>query len=349
MLAVQLTEWGRPPVVREIADPEPTGTELLLDVDAAGLCLSDLHVMDTPSGVFDYPLPLTLGHEVAGTVRAVGPQADPAWIGETVVVHGIWSCGTCRNCARGRENYCLSLARKPGGRNPRIGNGLGHHGGLAERLLVPSADVLVPTNGLDPTVAAPLADAGLTAYHAISSNSDLIDASTVAVVIGVGGLGHMAIQILRAMGVGAVIAVDNREQARALALALKADASYPSVDEAAEDIRARGGADIVLDFAGAPATVEPATTVLGPGGRLVIVGTAGGRVTVGKDVGLASGWQVRAPFWGTRSDLAAVVALAAAGKLTAETVTFDLRDAPEAYEQLRRGELPGRAVVLPKH
>ncbi|MCD2147042.1 NAD(P)-dependent alcohol dehydrogenase [Gordonia paraffinivorans] len=348
MLAVQLIDWGRAPEVREIPDPEPTGGELVIDVDAAGLCLSDLHVMDTPSGVFDYPLPLTLGHEVAGTVSAAGPDADASWIGKTVVVHGIWSCGTCRNCARGRENYCLALAREPGGRNPRIGNGLGHPGGLAERLLVPSSDVLVPTAGLDPTVAAPLADAGLTAYHAISSNSDLIDSATVALVIGVGGLGHMAIQILRAMGVGTVFAVDNREQARTLAVSLSADAAYTSVDEAASDIRAHGGADIVLDFAGAPATVESASTVLGPGGRLVIVGTAGGRLTVGKDLGLASGWQVRAPFWGTRADLAEVVALAAAGHLTAETVTFDLSEAPSAYERLRRGELPGRAVVLPR-
>ena len=92
MLAVQLTEWGRPPVVREIDDPAPTGEQLLIKVGAAGLCRSDLSVMDSPTDRFDYPLPLTLGHEVAGTVVDTGPDGDHTLLGKDVVVHGIWSC-----------------------------------------------------------------------------------------------------------------------------------------------------------------------------------------------------------------------------------------------------------------
>ncbi|ROZ99053.1 NAD(P)-dependent alcohol dehydrogenase [Gordonia sp. OPL2] len=347
MRAVQLTDWGQAPVVRDIDDPLPTGAELLLDVTAAGLCLSDIHVMNTADGVFDYPLPQTLGHEVAGTVAGVGPDADPVWIGQSVVVHGIWSCGYCRNCHRGRQNYCLRLNRQPDGRLPRIGNGLGYPGGLAERMLVPSESVLVATGDLDPMLAAPLADAGLTAYHALRTNRDLIDGSAVVMVIGIGGLGHMAVQILRALGAGTIIAIDQRESARALAITLGAASAHASVDDALDEILGLGGADLVVDFAGAPATVEPATGTLGPGGRIVIVGTAGGRLTVGKDIGLTSGWQVNAPFWGTREDLAAVVALARDGHLDAETVPVGLDDVPEAYRRLHRGDLIGRAVMVP--
>ncbi|ORJ92545.1 dehydrogenase [Prescottella equi] len=349
MRAIQLTEWGQAPVLRTIADPKPTGRELLLGVDAAGLCLSDIHIMDTAAGVLHYPLPQILGHEVAGTVIDAGPDADRSCIGKSVVVHGIWSCGHCRNCRRGRENYCLDFVRRPDGQLPPIGNGLGHPGGLADQMLVPSESVLVPTDGLDPTLAAPLADAGLTAYHAIRTTADLIDSSTVAVVIGVGGLGHMGVQILRALGAGTVIAIDQRPEARELAIDLHATSAYPSLSSAAAEILDLRGADAIFDFAGAPPTVEPSTALLGPGGRQIVIGTAGGRATVGKDLGLASGWQVTAPFWGTRSDLAAVVQLANDGHLSAETVVFSLDDVPDAYQRLRRGKVAGRAVAVPSH
>ena len=347
MLAVQLTAWRQSPVVREIPDPVPTGEELLIQVGAAGLCRSDLSVMDSPTDRFDYPLPLTLGHEVAGTVIGTGPEGDRSLIGKSVVVHGIWSCRTCRNCRRGRQNYCLELVPRADGRLSPIGNGLGHHGGLAELMLVPSADVLVPTGSLPAEQAAPLADAGLTAYHAIATHKDLIDSDTVAVVVGIGGLGHLAVQILRAFGVRHIIAVDNRSQGYELALELGAQASHLSLAAAATDIAALGGADLVFDFVGAPATMEPAPALLAPGGRIVVVGTAGGRLTVGKDLGMQNGWQINAPFWGTTADLRDVVALAQAGTLHSEVTRFGFADIPAAYRQLRSGAFAGRGVLVP--
>ncbi|MGU3432475.1 NAD(P)-dependent alcohol dehydrogenase [Actinomycetes bacterium M1A6_2h] len=347
MKAVQLVEWGTRPQLREVPDPVPAGTELLLRVDAAGLCRSDLHVMDSPAGVFDYPLPLTLGHEAAGTVVGVGPDADPAWIGDAVVVHGIWSCGTCRNCRRGRQNYCLALRRRSDGRLASIGNGLGRPGGLAEFMIVPSDTVLVRTGGLDPQQAAPLADAATTAYHAIRTNSDLVDADTVALVIGIGGLGHLALQILRSFGVTRLVAVDARPETSSLALQSGASEFHETVNSATAAVSALGGADLVLDFAGAPGTVESGAGLLAPGGRLVVVGTAGGRVTVGKDVGLATGWGVGAPFWGTRDDLEHVVALARKGELHAEVTAFPIGEALDAYDRLRSGSIAGRAVLIP--
>ncbi|HEY5841822.1 MAG TPA: NAD(P)-dependent alcohol dehydrogenase [Mycobacterium sp.] len=343
MLAVQLTEWGSEPRLRDVAVPQPRGEEVLLQVTAAGLCRSDLHVMDASASSYDYPLPLTLGHEVAGTVIDVGPDADRSWLGEAVVVHGVWGCGRCRNCARGRENYCLEL-RPRGGRLAPIGNGLGYHGGLAQAMIVASTRFLARTGGLDPIISAPLADAGTTAYHAVRENLDLIDEAAICLVIGVGGLGHLAVQILRALGAGHILTVDNRPETLTLARQLGADAGFADVGSALGALD--GGADLILDFVGTPDTMA-AAKALAPGGRLAVVGSAGGRLTVGKHVGLAAGWRVGAPFWGTRSDLQAVVDLAVDGALHVEATTYRLTDAVEVYRRLRSGDITGRAVVVP--
>ncbi len=345
MLAIQLTEWGRPPELRDVPAPEPAGEELLLQVTAAGLCRSDLHVMDAAAASFDCPLPLTLGHEAAGTVLAAGPDADPTWLGETVVVHGIWSCGHCRNCARGRENYCLRLRPRTTGAPAPIGNGLGYHGGLAQAMLVPSARHLVRTDGLDPAVAAPLTDAGLTAYHAVREHADLIDAHTTCVVIGIGGLGHLGVQILRDMGAGRILAVDNRADAREMALRLGAEAAFPDVDSLRTALT--DDADVIIDFAGAPDTAQPAIRLLAPGGRLTVVGSAGARMEVGKHLGLAAGWRVTAPFWGPHADLVAVIDMARRGALHVEATAYPLADGVEIYRHLRAGDITGRAVLIP--
>lgn len=347
MLAIQLTEWGRAPELRDVPVPDPVGKELLIEVGAASLCRSDLHVMDSPEGRFDYPLPLTLGHEVAGTVVAGGPQANQSWIGQSVVVYGIWSCRRCRNCRRGQENYCLNLNPRNGGRLAPIGNGLGYPGGLAEAMLVPSSDVLVSAKSLGHAEAAPLADAGLTAYHTIRTNAEIIDSRTVAVVVGVGGLGHLAIQILHYYGVETIVAVETRSEALNLASKLGVTAGFSSFAEAAPMISELHGADVVFDFVGAPETVGRAAETLAPGGRIVMVGGAGGRLTVGKDVGLSNGWQVKAPFWGSLADLQDVIDLAAAGHLHAEASTYPLEDGVEVYRKLRCGAISGRAVLVP--
>lgn len=345
MLAVQLTEWGTEPQLRDVTVPEPRGEELLLQVTAAGLCRSDLHVMDAAESSFDYPLPLTLGHEVAGTVIDAGAGADQSWLGEAVVVHGIWGCGRCRNCARGRENYCLTLRPRADGRLAPIGNGLGYHGGLAQAMVVPSARFLVRTGDLEPAIAAPLADAGTTAYHAVRRHADIIDESAICVVIGVGGLGHLAIQILRHFGAGRVLAIDNRPETLPVALRLGSDAAFADLASAITELD--GGADLILDFVGTSDTMEAAAQALAPGGRLAVVGSAGGRLGVGKRVGLAAGWQVDAPFWGALSDLAAVVEMAIGGTLHVEATTYPLADAVDIYQRLRAGTVTGRAVLVP--
>ncbi len=346
MLAVQLLEWGSAPELRDIPVPEPTGEQLLLEVTAAGLCRSDLSVCDAPAGRFDYPLPLTLGHEVAGRVVAAGPDADGSTVGSSVVVHGVWSCRTCRNCRRGRENYCLAL-RPVDGRLAVIGNGLGAPGGLAEYMVVPHGGVLVDTGSLAPELAAPLADAGATVHHAVSGQADLLDSNAVVVIVGVGGLGHLAVRMASLLGAGHVVAVDPRDAARRSATTMGATAVYSSLADAASATRDLGGVDVVFDFVGSDDTMAEGLATLVPGGRLVVVGGAGGSVSVAKNRGIAAGWQVSAPFWGSRADLVEVVALAESGALLPEVTTRPLDEAIDAYARLRAGEDAGRTVLLP--
>jgi len=345
MRAWRLHAWGEPPELVEVRVPRPTGEAVLLRVEAAGLCHSDLHLMDAEPGAMPFPLPFTLGHEVVGTVVASGEEAgDPSG---RYAVHGIWACGECRQCRRGRDNYCSALTGA-------IGGGIGIDGGLADFILVPSARHLVPADDRDPSALAPLTDAALTAFHALQPHRKNL-AHAVVVVIGVGGLGHLALQLLKESGTDAVVAVDPRAGARELASRLGADCTVSAVEQVAPALaalgddatHAQGNADLVLDFVGAPETLDAVPGLLAPGGQVVLVGSAGGSLTVRKGGELPRGWGLSAPFWGTHDDLVQVVALAGDGRLHAETETFPLADALVAYDRLRSGHVQGRAVVVP--
>ena len=343
MSAYRLAGWGRPVELAEVSVPVPRGPELLVEVQAVGLCHSDLFVMSCAEGVLPYDLPLTLGHEVAGRVVAVGELADSSLLGRDGVVHGVWSCGECHNCRRGQDNHCVAL----GG---RVGCGLGRDGGLAAYVLVPHARHFVTAVGVPPTALAPLADAGLTAYHAIRQHRDALKGDCAALVIGVGGLGHLAVQILRASTSAHVVATDPRPEACALAERLGAHHTAMSVGEAMASL-ATGtgltGADVVLDFVGSDETMRFGAAALGPGGRLVVVGGARGSMAVGKGLDLPLGWQVSAPFWGSREDLVAVVELAEKGLLDPVVEAVSFSDVPQAYARLRDGGVTGRLVVVP--
>ena len=336
MSAYRLLDWGGPAEVVEVAVPTPRGRQVLLEVRAVGLCHSDLFVMSCAQGTLPYDLPLTLGHEVAGRVVAVGDDADPSLVGRDGVVHGVWSCGECHNCRRGQDNHCVAL-------EGRVGCGLGHDGGLADYVLLPDERHFVAADGVPATVLAPLPDAGLTTYHAIRRERDALVGECTAVVVGVGGLGHLAVQILRATTDARVVAVDPRPEARALAIRLGADSAGVSVEEAL----AGTCADVVFDFVGADQTMTAGGSVLAPGGRLVVVGGARGSMVVGKGLTLPLGWQVSAPFWGAREDLVAVIELARQGLLTPVVEAVRFRDLALAYSRLHDGTVTGRLVVVP--
>lgn len=343
MSAYRLSAWGRPIELVDVPVPLPRGPEVLVEVQAVGLCHSDLFVMSCDEGVLPYDLPLTLGHEVAGRVVAVGEGADSSLVGRDGVVHGVWSCGECHNCRRGQDNHCVAL-------DGRVGCGLGRDGGLAAYVLVPDARHFVTANGVPPAALAPLADAGLTAYHAIRLHRDALVGDCAALVIGVGGLGHLAVQILRATTSARVVASDPRPEACALAERLGAHDAATSVDEAMAGLTSSTGltgADVVLDFVGSDETMRVGAAALAPGGQLVVVGGARGSMAVGKGLDLPLGWQVSAPFWGSRNDLVAVVELAEKGLLDPVVEVVSFSDVPEAYARLHDGGVTGRLVVVP--
>ncbi|MFI9123134.1 NAD(P)-dependent alcohol dehydrogenase [Streptomyces bikiniensis] len=344
MKALQYRTVGAPPEVVTVPDPEPGPGQVLLRVTAAGVCHSDIAVMSRPADQLPFPLPLTLGHEGVGTVEALGAGAGGFAVGDAVAVYGPWGCGACFMCAQGKENYCLR-ADELGIRPP----GLGAPGAIAEYMVVDSPRHLVPLGGLDPVRAAPLTDAGLTPYHAVKRSLPKLVPGSTAVVIGTGGLGHVAIQLLRAMTAARVVALDVTEEKLALARAVGAHETVLSDASAAAEVReltGGRGAEVVLDFVGAPPTVSSAGAMAAVEGDVTIVGLGGGALPVGfgspaYEVSVAS------PYWGTRAELIEVLDLARTGAVDVHVETYALDDAPKAYERLHEGRVDGRAVILP--
>jgi propanol-preferring alcohol dehydrogenase len=345
MKAYRLPAWKHDPEMVEVADPEPGPGQVVVRIGGAGACHSDLHLMhDFEAGVLPWGPPFTLGHENAGWVEALGAGVSGLEIGEPVAVYGPWGCGRCHRCRQGMENYCERQAEIG-----VMGGGLGLDGGMAARMLVPSARLLVPLGDLDPVEAAPLTDAGLTPYHAVKRSLPLLVPGSTAVVIGAGGLGHMAVQILRETCSATVIAVDQRSEALGVATTIGAHHGVLAGDSAAQEIRdltAGKGADVVLDIVGSDDTLALAAAVTRPLGHLTIVGLGGGTLPV-SFFGIAFEVSVASTYWGSLPELIEVISLAAAGRIRAHVQRFPLHDAPAAYEAMRTGALEGRAVIVP--
>ncbi len=345
MQALQLVEWNHDPEFRDVAEPDPGPGEVVVRIGGAGVCHSDLHLLyEFEPGLLPYPLPFTLGHENAGWVHAVGAGVSGLEVGEPVAVYGPWGCGRCIRCRQGTENYCVE-----GATAEAAGGGLGRDGGMAPYQLIPSARLVVPLGDLDPVAAAPLTDAGLTPYHAIRRSLPKLVPGSTAVAIGVGGLGHMGVQLLAAMTAARVIAVDQRPKALELAAASGADVTVTAGDNAAEEIRdATGGlgADVVLDFVGAETTMQLGAAVTRPLGDLTIVGIAGGAIPF-SFFAVAYEVSLQTTYWGSVTELMELLELARRGVIKAEYTTYPLADAPKAYAALKAGTVRGRAVVVP--
>jgi propanol-preferring alcohol dehydrogenase len=344
MRAFRFTAWQQPPELQDVPVPEPGPGAVLVRVAAAGACHSDLHIMDVPEGFMPFRVPFTLGHETTGYVETVGAGVQRRKPGDPVAIYGPWGCGACPPCRRSSENYCEHAAEIDG-----AGGGLGRDGGMAEYVLVPSERLLVPLGDLDPVEAAPLGDAALTPYHAIVRSRAGLVPGTTAVVIGVGGLGHMAIQILRALTPARVIAIDTADAKLDLARDLGADEAWNASDDVAARVKAatRGlGAELVVDFVGADTTLGIAAASVRTGGDVTIVGMALGTLPV-NFVTVPFEASVQTTYWGSLIELIEVLDLARAGRLRAHVERFALDDAATAYRRLRDGSVDGRAVVVP--
>jgi propanol-preferring alcohol dehydrogenase len=350
MKALRLLDWKSDPELVDVERPTPGPGQVLVRIGGAGACHSDLHLMhEFEGGVLPWGPPFTLGHENAGWIEEIGPESEASGLeaGTAVAVYGPWGCGQCAKCLAGVETYCEhpELAPIPGG-----GGGLGADGGMAEFMLVPSARQLVPLpDGLDPAHAAPLTDAALTPYHAVKRSWAKLPPNAWAVVIGVGGLGHMAVQILKATTAARVIAVDTRAEARSMALTMGADLALAPDDTAAEAIKsATGGlgADVVLDFVGLDATLALSAAVVRVLGDLTVVGIGGGSYPL-SFFSIPYEASVQTTYWGSRPELAEVLLLAARGLITPKVRTFSLDEAPQVYKDLAAGKIDGRAVIVP--
>jgi alcohol dehydrogenase, propanol-preferring len=344
MQAFQLVEWQQPPVLRDVPVPEPGPGEVLVKVGGAGACHSDLHLMEWPAGTLPYELPFTLGHENAGWIEALGPGVKGWEAGEAVAVYGPWGCGRCRPCRTGLETLCESATQIGA-----AGGGLGRNGGMAEYMLVPDPRLLVPLGDLDPRDAAPLSDAALTPYHAIKLALHHLVPGTSAVVVGVGGLGHMAVQILRALTPARVIATDVDAAKLSLAVDVGADHAIDAGEDVAAEIReltGGHGAALVLDCVGSDSTLALDTQVVAKGGAVMVIGVAGGTLEYRFNT-LPSDASLTHPYWGSIVELAEVLELARAGRITPRAEHFRLERVADAYERMQSGTLSGRAVITP--
>ena len=339
MRAVRLQAPGQELRTEEVPIPEPTGTEIRIRVAGCGVCHTDLHIVDgTQTRV---ALPVTLGHEVAGWVDAVGPDAGGAYaLDSPVLVHGGWGCGDCRDCRTGAEQRCVRS----------VAPGFQADGGYADGMLVPHSRHLVPLGSLDPVRAAPLADAGVTPYRAVRRAERWLTPGARVLLIGCGALGQFALQYLRLVpdaGPGLQIAVREQSPLR-LGRAKELGADITLLDgDAAESIEALGGpADVVLDFVGTDATLASAAATVASDGLVVLIGEAGGSLPFGFGTIPVESW-LTTVAWGAHDDLRQVVRLAESGALRWDVDPVPLREASAAHVRLRAGGVTGRLVLVP--
>jgi len=313
-----------------------------LAVSAAGICHSDVNVLDGSVGL-GWDRPFTLGHEIAGTVVEVGPSADPSWLGAACVVYAPTGCMRCASCKQGAWNYCT--ARTP---TSEAGLGLGGDGGLADQLVVDPSRLL-RADGIDPLIGAVLTDAGLTAFHAVMQVRYQEPEATI-VVIGIGGLGHLALQFLKHLSGAFLIAVDSRPEARDLATTSGADI-FCTPDELSAvlgDTGRRDGVTAALDFVGIDATMSLAGSILVPDSDLVVVGSGGGTLMVGKaQPSLPRGLRVHLPSWGSLPELGRVLDLGRSRIIQPVVSPVPLEEVDAALELLRTGKALGRLVAQP--
>jgi len=347
MRALQYVAVGESPRIMMVPKPQAGPGQIVLMVTAAGVCHSDVFLMSQSQAVCDargWTLPLTLGHEGVGIVHERGAGVTEFAVGDSVAIYGPWGCGTCPYCVQGREMLC-PFAKQNGIKTP----GIGTSGAMAEYILIDSPRHLVALGNLDPVASVALTDAGLTSYHAIKNSLPKLGAGSTAVVIGVGGLGHLAIQLLATLTGATIMAVDISESKRDFAIEVGAHHSFssdPDTSAAVRELTGGIGATAVFDFVGSQETVELGATLLGPDGDLHIIGLGGGMLPMGFGA-TAYDVSVRTPHWGSIPELVEIIALAHEARIVASHEKFTLEEGPDVYERLRAGTLRGRAVLVP--
>lgn len=340
MKAVRLHAYGSPAVIEDIPDPIVSDPwDVIVRVGGAGLCRTDLHVLDGVFADLSLPPPYVMGHETAGWIHAIGSAVEGLKSGDPVIVHPFLTCGTCPQCRRGADNRCDRFRFF----------GAMVDGGFAELMATSSRSVVRLDSRTAPREVAGLADGGLTAYRAVKHSLPWLVPGSLVAIIGAGGLGHIAVQLLRAMTTARVVAVDRSVSALELAtqlgahVAVEADGGQVQGVLDATDGR---GADVVLDFVGDGGTPADAIRMTAKSGRCVIVGY-GGRLEVPAYDLVEKEITVVGSLVGTRVELAELAILAQRGLVRVVTREYPLAAAREAMDDLRAGRILGRAVLIP--
>jgi propanol-preferring alcohol dehydrogenase len=336
--AARLHEGERELRLVDVPVPKPQGDAVLVRVAGAGVCHSDLHVLD---GMFAdaMKLPVTMGHEIAGWVEELGPDARDIEVGEPVVVMVGWGCGYCEWCVAGRDQLCV--------RGDEAGATL--DGGFAEFVLVPHRRYVVPLGSLDPREASAFGCAGLCSYAAVKRVSPHLRGASTLAIIGVGGLGQYAVQLAQRLTGASIVAVDLTENRLTRARELGAHHSVVAGAAAKEEIlelTGGRGAQAVVDFVGTDDSLALASSIVGKRGLVALLGLVGGSVPFGF-FSLAPEASLTTVVAGTVLDLQELVAIAQQHPLSAQLTTYPLESIGQALDDLRAGRVAGRAVVVP--
>jgi len=351
MVSARIHEYQKPLVIESIPRPiNIHGESVLVKVGAAGLCHSDLHLINGEwRNAIPIDLPKTPGHENAGWVEEIGDTVPDGLFrrGDLVAIFGGWGCGVCTFCKSGDEQLCVA---------PQWPGLSQRNGGYSEYILVPSYRFLVkvPEKGrLTPQELAPLTDAGLTPYRAVKKVRHLLGPGTSIAVVGIGGLGSYGIQYARLLGPNSkVIAVDRDDKKLGLAENFGADRTLNSAtskdirNEVAQLTEGRG-ADVVIDTVGADNTIKDSVKMLAKGGALVVVGLFGSQIRMPLMPAIINEYKVIASLWGNYNELREVIELASQRKVKHAYQSFPLAEINQAIDLLRNGKIMGRAVIVP--
>jgi NAD+-dependent secondary alcohol dehydrogenase Adh1 len=341
MRAVRLHEYDKRPTVDETPDAQITSpTDVIVKIGGAGLCRTDLHLVEGQwAEKTGTPLPFTLGHENAGWVHEVGSAVEHLSPGDTVILHPQATCGLCRACRAGDDMHC----------DNSFFPGLNTDGGMADFLRTGQRAVVKIDPKLEPADVAALADAGLTAYHAVRKAVPLLYPGTKAVLIGAGGLGHIGIQALKALTPTEIIVVDRSEPALELAKSIGADhgvlADNGQVQQVLELTDGKG-AEVVIDFVGEQGAERAGVGMLRRAGSYFVIGY-GGAINVPTIDIISTEINFVGNLVGTFNDLDELMTLAAQGKVKLHTTTYPLDAVNDAMDDLDGGRLRGRGILVP--
>jgi NAD+-dependent secondary alcohol dehydrogenase Adh1 len=340
MIAARLHRYHDPLTVEQIAEPQITAPhDVIVRLGGAGLCRTDLHIQEgqwaEKSGV---ELPYVLGHENAGWVHEIGSAVTNVAVGDTVIVHPLVTCGLCRPCRAGDDVHCEN----------NLFPGISVDGGFAELLKTSARAVVKLDPSLHPKDIAALADAGLTAYHAVKKAAAILHPGSRAVVIGAGGLGHIGIQCLAAMTPAEIIVVDPSERARALAGEIGADHTLAvdgkQVDTILEMTDGRG-AEAIIDFVGEKGAIEDGVAMLRNAGSYYVIGY-GENINVPTIDIISREINFIGNLVGSYNDLSELMTLTAQGQVTLHTSAYPLEAVNDAMADLDAGRLQGRGILV---